>query len=597
MLDHYLSFTPTPARKRALLATFAVLALMACALVAALVYATFSRHDLWLAHDEAEHLSVMFAVERGERPYIDFIENHPLLPHLLLSKLRHVAGVEDSWELYKFAKGLVFLHFLGCIAILVAWMQRHQRKLMLHVPPLLTVPIAVVLLGAWSMRPLERESVWQLRPDWVCYFWALLSVICIVGATRAETRFAMAVRVAAAAVCAGFATALLPKSVLILVPLSIALLLTTAYRAAAQVVDWPRLRRIGFALLTFAVGAVLVCAALIQYELHATGVDWPTYWAANVTMNSRKHPGFLAEDLSAVSQLRRFSGFSLPMALLIIWWGLIGAERARRRKQWLRYGLLCSCGLTVLLNVGMPSFSNGLSWEHYFIPSLLVFVIMNALVLDRLASWAFIITPKTRHVPSPGVQRLLLLLVPGVLVVAVLSGFAQRWMDAKLRLEDLRASGQEAAALYPGLKTLPLPDYLLPADMSYLSAAPVSKPLRGRAWGYFFMLSPDRGLWHSAHELGIAPDPKSHWRTLYERQPPDVILMSGPGALRSFMRMVYRMQSVDLGWLEPAMARDYRCMHKLGLRIQAHHTRVERFMSEHWSPCKNQEQMPEWMRP
>ncbi|MFX5937714.1 hypothetical protein ABTE71_20370, partial [Acinetobacter baumannii] len=82
----------------------------------------------------------MFAVERGERPYRDFIENHPLLPHVLLSKLRHFAGVEDSRELYRFAKGLVLLHFMGCIALLVACLQRHRRKLMLHLPPLLTLP-------------------------------------------------------------------------------------------------------------------------------------------------------------------------------------------------------------------------------------------------------------------------------------------------------------------------------------------------------------------------------------------------------------------------------------------------------------------------
>ncbi|MDP0941709.1 hypothetical protein, partial [Klebsiella quasipneumoniae] len=79
---------------------------------------------------------------------------------------------------------------------------------------------------------------------------------------------------------------------------------------------------------------------------------------ANVAMNSRMHLVMMAEDLSAVSQLRRLSGFSLPVALLVLWWGLVGAERARHRRQWLRYGLLCNCGLTLLLNVALPSFSN-----------------------------------------------------------------------------------------------------------------------------------------------------------------------------------------------------------------------------------------------
>ncbi|WP_163583607.1 hypothetical protein, partial [Klebsiella pneumoniae] len=69
----------------------------------------------------------------------------------------------------------VLLHFMGCIALLVACLQCHRRKLMLHLPPLLTLPVAVALLGAWTLREMERESLWQLRPDWVCYFWALLS--------------------------------------------------------------------------------------------------------------------------------------------------------------------------------------------------------------------------------------------------------------------------------------------------------------------------------------------------------------------------------------------------------------------------------------
>lgn len=594
MFDHYFSFTPTPLRKRALLATFMALAIMACVLVATLVQATFNRHDLLLTHDEAEHLTVMFAVERGERPYRDFIENHPLLPHVLLSKLRHVAGVEDSRELYRFAKGLVFLHFLGCLALLVAWLQRHRRKLMLHLPPLLTLPVAVALLGAWTLREMERESLWQLRPDWVCYFWALLSAMCAVGATRAETWRVTAVRVAVAAACAGLATALLPKSVLILVPMGLALTLATAYRMAGQRIDWVRLKRFALILLSFGVGTVMVWAALVEYELHETGVDWQTYWTANVAMNSRMHLVMLAEDLSAVSQLRRLSGFSLPVALLVLWWGLVGAERARHRRQWLRYGLLCNCGLTLLLNVALPSFSNGLSWEHYFIPAMLVFVTVNTLMLDALASWAFVITPKTRHLQSPWVRRLLRLLVPLVLVVAVLGVYAQRWIDISARQRDLLASEQLAATLYPGMAASPLPDYLLPVDLSYLSRTPANKPLRARGWGYFFMLSADRGLWQSAHELGLAPDPAKHWRTLYAAEPPDVIRFGSVAELQSFLRMVYRMQGADLGWIEQAMARDYRCMQRLGTRVHVHRMQVARFESEHWVACRVQEEIPLW---
>ncbi|MGL1213353.1 hypothetical protein ACSTK9_23730, partial [Vibrio parahaemolyticus] len=77
--------------------------------------------------------------------------------------------------------------------------------------------------------------------------------------------------------------------VLILVPMGLALTLATAYRMAGQRIDWVRLKRFALILLSFGVGTVLVWAALVEYELHETGVDWQTYWTANVAMNSRMH--------------------------------------------------------------------------------------------------------------------------------------------------------------------------------------------------------------------------------------------------------------------------------------------------------------------
>ncbi|RZL37838.1 MAG: hypothetical protein EOP35_07510 [Rubrivivax sp.] len=140
-----------------------------------------------------------------------------------------------------------------------------------------------------------------------------------------------------------------------------------------------------------------------------------------------------------------------------------------------------------------------------------------------------------------------------------------------------------------------LPDRLLPDDLSYLTFSPQRKPLRARAWGYYFMLVRDKHIWRDNHQLGLGPDPGTHWRSLYSRQPPDVILVQDAREMREFIRIAWRMQDVDLVWLDEALRLDYACMTRQSLAVHVRRPLAERFTGLGFKACRPNLEKPQWL--
>jgi hypothetical protein len=330
-------------------------------------------------------------------------------------------------------------------------------------------------------------------------------------------------------------------------------------------------------------------------ELAATGATLHEYWSANVVLNAKKHPVQLTDDLAPANVLRGLSGLSFLGAVAMTVLGFALTGHAKRKKSWLRYGVFAFAGIQLLFSMCLPAFSNGLSWPQYFMPALLVMLMAFVLMLDVLAVALFstVLLPRGRLGRS---TALAVRWAPALWLSVTLSGLLMdRTLDARLRWRDLQAYERHSQALYGEGMLRGLPDLLLPDDLSYLTFLPQRKPLRARAWGYYFMLVRDRHMWQDNHALGLGPDPKLHWRQLYAQQPPDAVLVGGVRELRELIRVAQRMQDIDLVWLDEAVRRDYDCVTGRGVVLQIRHALLERFTGLGFKPCRPNLEKPEWL--
>lgn len=161
--------------------------------------------------------------------------------------------------------------------------------------------------------------------------------------------------------------------------------------------------------------------------------------------------------------------------------------------------------------------------------------------------------------------------------------------------DKLQSHLRQSEAYYGSSASHGIPDVVLPDDLTYLTFLPERKPVRARAWGYFFMLVRDRHLWHDNHDLGLGPSPQTHWRSLYANKPPDALLVRDVRELREFIRIADRMQGVDLVWLDEAVRLDYTCLTRPGAALQVRHVLVERFTGLGFKPCRTNLEKPEWL--
>lgn len=534
---------------------------------------------MYFGHDENEHLSAMFALERGERPYLDFFENHPLLPHVLLSWLHRWLGMNDVGQIYALAMSLVLLHVVGCCVVLFWFARRFARTASLPWPPAALMWVALGLLTPWQD---DLRLVWQLRPDWICYFWAMLGVFLH---WRLLERWYHGVSISpvlwvAGGAASGWAMALLPKAVFFFLPYGM-LLLILLIVDAAPLIDAVRLRQRTFITvnLGFALVALIVWMAGVAVELQVTGASFEAYYKANVTLNTLRHPVSTFEEVKLFDLLASASAGHLLIVLtglLLIAVQFLRLARGDANDKFALYSVL-GIVLVVVVNGLLPAFSNGGQWSQYYTPALMMFYLLTVVALaegwqqlDRLTTgW------RLRRMVLGGVGLVFALLFVGAL--------GTRYAEALARVENKNLTHQLLAISSGTDSGGALPDRLLPPNLSYLSFDPVRRPVRGKFWGYYFMLAADHGMWQDTYRLHLGPDPATHWQDLWRRQPPDVVLVSSAMDLQNRVGLVKAAHQVDIAWLKAAMRQDYMCRTRSGLAVYVHHQASTAFSG--WRPC------------
>jgi hypothetical protein len=541
--------------------------------------AILGHHPAFYGHDEAEHLSAMFALERGERPYLDFFENHPLLPHLLLSALRRILGVDGVGQIRQLGLAVILLHVTGCFLLLQCFYSRFAAVARFSLAPVAMLWTALGLLTLWQDR---LSYVWQLRPDWVCYFWALLGVFLHVRLHELwlrNGRWSSAV-FAGGALASGFALALMSKAVFFFIPyvMTLAILALADFSALAVMVRgrWCALLAVNLSFVVLSLGAFAGCVAV---ELHLTGASTKAYYLANFTLNAERHPVQSFYDAKLFDVIAFASPGHLAAVLLGI--PLISSTllRLARAHEDRLSGLYILLGVVLVIGVNglLPAFSNGGQWAQYYIPALLMLLFLTAATLGE--GWRCI-----GKLTAGWKSGALLKRGVGLGFSLVFLGSLYSHYDAAInRLENVSFSRQLMQLRTRTDAGGALPDIILPADLSYLSFDPIFRPAHGRLWGYYFMLAADRGMWNDTYRLGLGPNPATHWRTLWRESPPDVVLVQSAADLENRIRQVAITQGVDLSWLREALRQDYVCQQRAGLAVSVRRDLSGRFVG--WRQC------------
>lgn len=552
-------------------------------------WANATQRGLELAHDEAQHLHILFAIARGEVPYRDFVENHPALLHVLLLGLKVLFNLAEQNEVLTLGRLLVAAHFAGTVAI-ACWaigycMPSSRPRINLALAVCVALAITNIWAqtaphGAWTM-----VTVWYLRPDWLSYFYAASAVALhfrwLSAAARAERRVSSVdfLQLVVGATCAGLAMALLGKASYLFIPYIFTLILvgmqilqSGEYRAYLS-----RLRYLIVGNAAFAALALIAFAGFVAVELAVTEASPREYWLANYALNSIKHMTPAAADYNPFNMLRSMYGLSGVEAAVLLLVSAAMAHAMARAPLSRHSGMVLFSLMLIVCNMALPAFTNGLTWPWYFMPSLLAWVLLVGAALYAGTDEALLAraacSARTRAVLAAAFLWIFVSLIG-------------KFETAREALDEVRhlVSVRSAAGLTE--RDLTSTDKHLPRDIRYLTFSPTKKPVSAPAWGYFFMLSPDMDLWRDNFKLGIGPDPATHWRRLFQSDPPDVIALSGISDFEHRVIMLRSMQQVEIGWLRAEIEAGYTCLARLNIVVQVRSDLAEPFALRGWRPCK-----------
>lgn len=547
----------------------------------------FQGFGIFAAYDEAEHLHVVYALERGERPYLDFIENHPTLFHLLLLGVKQVFHIETTTGLYWIAKAIIYAHFVGCLVLIFLFMRRMARSWELSVTPAVAL---VLLLSFYTPWAPENGTIWQLRPDWVCYFYAFLCVLGHLAFHFGPRQGGVGLLLLAAA-SGGLAMAVLAKSVYVFLPYGIAFALHVGTKLAASPLCRGDLWRFAMANGLFLLTGAGIFALMVSLEVWLTGIDYATYFKANYVLNSVKHVPAVPFDNNPFNHLATLSGLGLAGAVglaLLTGRRLLVSHERRRLDE---FHILIFLLLTIFINGLMPAYSNGVTWPHYFAPSLLALLILGWLALNDLIVW---LIPTLLRVLRQCASTVRFSAGFMMAARAIVLGAVFSWVFAfvgfryALVYEQSWGVGRDAKESFQSMYGVQgnefVPDALLPNDLIYMTFVPNHKPIQAKAWGYYFMLG-DTGIWRDTARLGLGPEPENYWRVLYAQSPPDVILISDRYDYWAKLTLLKNAQELDISWLGKRLKADYACMKRKKLQVHVAQKWLTRFDEMGWTRC------------
>ena len=450
------------------------IAMLATPLIIAGLFAVNAMVDLdtrVLDHDEVQHLHIAWLVDQGDRPYVDFADNHNhLFPTLLRWTLP--AGDEPATPV---ARGRAFMAACTLLTLLLAGLLAGQWS---RPSTALLATVALAGSGFWMVHGLT------VRPDvpmttLVVAGWLLFAM----GRRRRSLGLMVG-----AGLAWGIGTALLLKAALAVFPAGLLLVTDLVRRREA--------RREALLLGLGCLGGLLLPVGVFVAWTASQGLLGP-FWFWVVEFNasylrpSATDPGF------GVGEVLRESAPRDAALLLVAAVGLVPAL-LRTRGDGVMIAMLGYVGLVFAstLRINQPNY-------QYLLPALTLLPVLGAAGIDAISERV----SRRRPAWGPGI-------VAGALALtALVSIGALRWVHT------LPDNGAQLARMERVLELVPPGRTLL--------AAPPAHPILRRDALYLWFNNP---RFHNVL-LELRPAaPMDRWEADPARlvaEPPDVIVTTG----------------------------------------------------------------------
>ncbi len=542
----------------------------------------------FLAHDEAEHLQVAFQLKLGERPYVDFIENHPTLFNHMLNAAFDLCAVRTTRHEFLVAKILIYAHFFICFGIISLVLKRILDRQGFS-PPLAILPL--ISLGCLAPWIAANTSIWEVRPDWLCHAYAML---CVYHHWRAHEKTTTGggpsmARLLIAAIPGGIGTAILAKTILVFLPYAIVLLTSPGLlHIVSDTSQHPSFKRLIRANAAFVLVFLLALAGCVALDLKLSHVSLRDYWIANMTINSIPHIAYLPFINAVSNPIQRIMdllGFGAVIFLVLsalfsplTGFSLPGDDKSNTRRLCLRMAFV-----TVIISIILPTFTNRSVWPHYFSPALLALILLTSLAIDKFFARIIPMAADMAHRFSPPAAArapLFLAVVAGLILLCQTTGCVI-WNNNPFQ-EDM-SEGADYHEYYGSGRIDFLPDLFMPTNLTYWTFDPQTVPVHGRHWGYFFMLSRDRRFWNDVARFGLTAIPERTIQESFVANPPDVIALADECDFVNRRNILMLSNSIKLDWLWPLLQKDYVRASRLGMNILVHARHAKLFQSLWWT--------------
>ena len=540
------------------------------------IFTLFFPISIGLAHDEAEHLHVAYILSYGEKPFVDFIENHPTLFNHYLKWLHEFFDISSSHNLAIWARGTILFHFVLCFIVFCLWASRL----------IVTRPIAWnwigILLIPWIMIDLYHPHLypmWQIRPDFICYaytFWGCYLVYLWLKNHYNQTSHYSVLMLVAGGVLIGFGNAILPKGTIILIALVLAFITAKLIQGRKSYSFWnnrSKFKGLGIAglsaFLTFIVSMLLDC--------YLSQID-PAKWIKAVfLLNTQKHIVFTQAEVNPVTSIVDIFSIPFIFALVFIVWiiwevsnlSLLDKEREGERYLWL-FAIFI-----ILINLMSGTYSNGATFSHNFIPSIFAVASIYLFLLLRVRQvWQKKLTYKLLRPQLIGVATVLAFAITHVLLDPV---------ESILRYQHREDDRREIKMM---TSTDFVRDELLPNSFVYFAPYIQYAPVKAHHWGYYFMLSDNQGFWEDCYQLGLSPNPKKVWANGFGKNPPDALAfldpIIDPVNVQRFISMLWDCQGINANWISEEIKEHYIPMRCRWLFLYVRHDKVTYLEERGW---------------
>lgn len=535
------------------------------------IYTSFFPLSLGLTHDEAEHLHVAYLLSEGKRPYIDFIENHPTLFNHYLRWLGDVTKATSTRDWAFYARSTIFIHFLICIGVFCCWSSKIISK-----RPHNWLWISF-LICAWAMMGLYNNYlhwIWQIRPDWICYAYTLLGcyLFYLHFVHRNDTgngNFHTSLLILGG-ILIGIGNAILPKGIVFLMAFVLTILtknFINGFNISPEGIATRDIKNCGVFLLA---GIFSFLIAML-FDCYLSQIS-PNKWISGVfLLNQKKHILFTSAENNPITSLTNMFSVSLVVVSCLAIWLVWEVSRLHFGKKNGTGDIIVFSLFIIIINLLLGSYTNGVTWAHYFMPSIFAVAAIYLILLLRVYHlWASL----PYNFSRPHTYAL-----SAIIAVVIIHTTAQP-VESLLRYQMRKTDSRETRMLTP---TDYLVDEVLPKSLVYLTRYPQAMPIRAKHWGYYFMLSGDQDIWQDSYRLGLGPKPSEEWKPGFGRCFPDVIALSEPSEIISFVMELHHCQHVNAGWLIDVIRKNYVPMQHRAVSVYVRRDNVPFFRDRGWN--------------